>query len=175
MKVRDITVTALLAAMICVFSPWSIPVGTIPMTLATLSVYVASSVVDWKHGTASVLIYLLIGAVGIPVFSGFTGGFQRILGVTGGYLVGYIPCSVIIGLLLDRYGSVKWMYPLSILAGTLACYLLGTAWYMFLSRVSVASALLVCVVPFLLGDLVKIVAASLISYKLRKIIHRRFN
>ncbi len=167
-KVRDLTAVALMAAAICVFAPWSIPIGPVPITLATFAIYIVSAVVSWKHAVAAVLVYLLLGLVGLPVFSGFSGGLQQLAGPTGGYLIGYIPCALILGCAIDRFPRAKWMYPLAMLVGTAALYFLGTAWYVLASGVPTGPAILACVVPFLPFDGLKIILASLIAYPLRQ-------
>ena len=98
MKTKDMATTALMAALLCVLAPITIPVGPIPLSLATFAVYMAGAVLGAKRGIAAVALYLLIGMTGIPVFSGFTGGIQRLAGVTGGYLIGYLPCAWITAL-----------------------------------------------------------------------------
>ena len=85
---------AIMAALLCVASPWSIPVGPIPISLATFVVYLIGIVLGWLDGTIAVAVYLLLGAIGLPVFSGGAGGFQKLIGATGGYLIGYLPCVV---------------------------------------------------------------------------------
>ena len=127
---------------------------------------------DWKHGLLAVAVYILVGAVGLPVFSGFTGGVQKLFGATGGYIAGYIPCALIAGLLIDRFENKKWIYPAAMVLGTVALYALGTAWFMFVTKNSLAASLAVCVVPFLPGDALKIVAASAIAYPLRRLVRR---
>ena len=87
-KTLDMTTIAVMAALICVAGPLTIPAGPIPLSLATFAVYLAGSVLGRKKGTIAVGLYLLIGIIGVPVFSGFSGGFQKLAGVTGGYLVG---------------------------------------------------------------------------------------
>ena len=172
MHVKDMTLTALMAAAICLLAPWTVPVGPIPITLATFAIYTVSPLVSWKHGSTAVFIYLLLGLVGLPVFSGFAGGPQRLVGPTGGYLIGYLPMALIIGLLADRFPRRKWVYPLSMLAGTAALYSLGTAWYLLSTGTPLVPALLACVVPFLPGDGLKIVLASLIAWPLRQRLKR---
>ena len=98
MKTRDMTIIAVMAALICVAGPLSVSIGPIPLSLASFAVYMAGAVLGAKKGTLAVGIYLLLGLVGLPVFSGFSGGFQKLIGVTGGYLVGYLPCALITGL-----------------------------------------------------------------------------
>lgn len=153
--------------MICVVAPWTIPMVPVPISLGSLAVYVAASVIDKKHGTAAVLVYVALGAFGVPVFTGFSGGFGKVAGVTGGYIVGYIVCALIVGLIVDALEKRAWAYPLAMFAGTLALYAFGTAWYMIQSGAGFAAALLGCVVPFLIGDTIKIVAASALCFRLR--------
>lgn len=167
-KIKSIAFTGILAAVLCVLAPISFPVGAIPVSLATFAVYVIACSTDLKHSVISVVIYILIGAAGLPVFSSFTGGFQRIAGLTGGYLIGYIPCAFVIGLLVKKYENKKFIYPLSMVLGTAVCYSIGTAWYSFQTKSDFSAALLVCVVPFLVGDVIKIAAASCIGIALRK-------
>lgn len=172
MKLQKLAITGILAAIICIVSPFSLPLGAIPISLATFAVYIAACTVDVKTSVCSVIIYILLGAAGLPVFSNFGGGFHIISGVTGGYILGYIPCALIIGLLVKKFGSRKWIYPASMMLGTLACYFLGTIWYMMQTNSGVISALAVCILPFLIGDIIKISAASVIGFTLRKRLSR---
>ena len=171
MKVRDLTFTAIFAALICVAAPWTVPVGPIPITLATLAVYLAAAVLGWKKGTVAVVVYLLLGAVGVPVFSGFSGGFARLIGPTGGYLVGYIPCALLTGLVSDRFPK-PWGYAVGMVLGTVVLYALGTAWFCVQSGSELGHALAVCVVPFLIGDAIKIAAAIVLASILRPVLER---
>ena len=102
MKVKDMTLTAVMAALICIAGPLTIAAGPVPLSLATFAVMLAGTVLGKKWGTAAAGLYLLIGIIGIPVFSGFSGGFQKLAGVTGGYLVGYLPCAFLAGLGAER-------------------------------------------------------------------------
>jgi len=166
MKLRDIVAAALFAALICVMAPFGFNVGPIPITLATFAVYIAAAVLGWKWGTAAVLVYLLLGAAGLPVFSNFGAGFAKIAGPTGGYLVGYLPCALIAGLFADRFQKL-WGYAAGMLLGTVALYALGTAWFCVVSGTPFLKALGVCVIPFLPGDAIKIALAALVAVKLR--------
>ena len=175
MKTKDMTMTALMTALICVAGPLSISIGPIPLSLATFAVYLAAAVLGSKRGTIAVALYLLIGAVGVPVFSGFSGGVQKLVGVTGGYLVGYLPCALIGGLAVkpgQTEPEKKWLLPLTLILGTLAVYVLGTAWFMIQSGSALGAALGLCVLPFLPGDAIKIVAAMLLAWPIRKAIYR---
>lgn len=174
--VKRIAFTAVLAAVICALSPWTIPIGPIPLSLASFGVYIAACIVDWKTGTISVFSYVVIGAIGLPVFSGGGGGFGKLAGPTGGYIIGYIFCALIIGVLVDIFGKRrvigKIIYPLSMIVGTVVLYAFGTFWYMWQTPVAFGAALLVCVVPFLIGDAVKIAISSVICPTLRKTLKR---
>lgn len=168
---RTIAFTALLAAIVCVLAPWTIPVGPVPISLATLGVYLACCVIDCKHGVVATLAYVLLGAIGVPVFSGGRGGFGVLAGPTGGYIVGYVFLAFVSGLLIDLFGREKrvWVYPLAMIAGTVALYAFGTAWFMISTgSSSLGAALLTCVVPFLAGDGIKIAAATAVGYPVRR-------
>ena len=175
MKTKDMTITAVMAALLCVAGPLSISIGPIPLSLASFAVYLAGAVLGAKKGTLAVAIYLLLGLVGVPVFSGFQGGFQKLIGVTGGYLVGYLPCALITGLgVCENHEKQppKWLLPVCMVIGTAVLYFIGTAWFMIQTKNTLAAAMGMCVVPFLLGDAVKIVAASLIAWPVRKAVYR---
>jgi biotin transport system substrate-specific component len=169
MKGRDLTLTALLAAMLCAAAPWSVPVGPVPVSLATFAVYLAGASAGWKRGGLAALVYVLLGCAGLPVFSGFSGGIQKLFGVTGGFIMGYIPCALLSGLPADIFPGSRWAPPAGMALGTLALYAMGTAWFMLQTRSSLPAALLVCVVPFLAVDAGKIVLASLLAPRLRKL------
>ncbi len=171
MKTKDVTLIAVMAAMLCVAGPLSISIGPIPLSLASFAVYLAGAVLGSRRGTAAVGVYLALGVIGLPVFSGFSGGFQKLAGVTGGYLVGYLPCAFLSGL-GEKHGESdpkeKLFLPLRMALGTLALYLTGTAWFMMQTGNSLAGALSLCVLPFLPGDAIKIIAATLLTPPLRK-------
>ena len=165
------TFTALMAALICVAGPLSVSIGPIPLTLATFAVYLAAAVLGSKRGTLAVALYLLIGLVGLPVFSGFSGGFQKLVGVTGGYLIGYLPGAWIGGMGVKPGQAApgsRWRLPLFLALGTLAIYVLGTAWFVIQTGNGLVAALSLCVLPFLPGDAIKIGAASLLARPIRK-------
>ncbi len=171
---RTVAFTALLAAVICALAPWTIPLGPIPLSLASLGVYFASCVLDCKHGTAATVVYVLLGAAGMPVFSGGRGGFGVIAGPTGGYIIGYIFLALAGGLLIDLFGKEKraWVYPLAMIAGTVVLYAFGTGWYMIATDAGFLPALAVCVLPFLAGDAVKIAAATAAGFNVRRALRR---
>lgn len=167
MKVKEMCWIALMTALLCIVSPLTVPVGPIPISLATLAVYLAGALLGAKRGTAAVALYLLIGVVGVPVFSGFRAGPQQLVGVTGGYLVGYMLCAWAVGFCVERWGERRWIFPVSMLLGTALCYAVGMAWFMYLTQMNIAESLAACVLPFLLGDAIKIVLASVAGFTLR--------
>lgn len=170
MKTRDMTMIAVAAALICIAGPLSIAVGPIPLSLASFAVYMAGAVLGPKKGTIAVAVYLLLGITGVPVFSGFTGGFQKLAGVTGGYLLGYLPCAFLTGWGADQARDKRdvWRLVLMMIAGTAVLYLIGTVWFVLQAGKTLGAALAVCVVPFLPGDAMKIAAATLLTFPVRK-------
>ena len=166
---RQMVFTAVMAALICIAAPFVIPLpSAVPLSVATFAVYMAGALLGKEKGTLAVLIYLLIGLVGLPVFSGFTGGIARLAAPTGGYLVGYISCAFLTGLFADKFGGKLWSMAAGMVLGTLSLYLFGTIWFVISTGADVWSALLACVVPFLPLDGVKIAAACAVSVPLRK-------
>ena len=175
MKTIDMAQVSLLTALLCVIAPFQIPVGEVPITLATMAVVFISVLIGWQKGIVCCLLYLLIGACGVPVFSGFSGGFPKLIGVTGGYLLGYIPCAFLTGLGADGTRIIRdnrVSLPVAMLMGTFVLYLIGTVWFMALTGSSLGSALSICVVPFLPGDGIKILAVSLLALPVRKAVYR---
>ncbi len=167
-KTRKLTVTALFAALLCILSPWCISVGPVPISLASFAVMLTGASLGSKRGTLAVAVYLLLGVLGLPVFSGFTGGAQQLIGVTGGYLWGYLPCAFCTGLFADRFSSLLFRMS-GMLLGTVILYAVGTAYFCFLTKTAVAAAGLICVLPFLPGDALKIICAGLLCGKLRTV------
>lgn len=161
-NVYTLTTIAVMTAVICILSPFSIAIGVIPITFATLAVYLSVYLLGWKKATVSVLLYILIGLAGLPVFSGFTGGFAKLVGPTGGYLLGYLCITLTAGFFIDRFQK-RWLHLSGLLAGTALCYTLGTAWYCIQTGSALVPALGLCVLPFIPGDLLKISAVLLIG------------
>ncbi len=165
--IKSLTLRAILAAVICVIAPLSIPVGAIPVTAATLIIYIVCACMDMSFSVPAVLLYIFLGAFGLPVFSGFSGGFQILSGATGGFIIGYIPCAAVISLMCSRYPRKKFIYPLSMAIGTVTCYLFGILWFIYISRTSVSSAGGAVILPFIVGDIIKIAVACTVSIPLK--------
>lgn len=166
-SVRSMVFMAVFAALICVAAPFSIQVGPIPITLATFAIYLAGAILGGKRGTVAVIVYILLGAVGLPVFSNFNGGFGALIGPTGGYIIGYIPLVLITGVFSDMNSKKHWTMIVGMLLGTVALYTFGTAWYMILTGKDIASSLTACALPFIPGDAIKIACVSAIAIPLK--------
>ncbi len=167
---RRMVYCALFAALIAVFAQIQIPVGPVPISLATFGVMMCGLLLGWKWGAVSVMVYILLGAVGVPVFAGFKGGAAALTGPTGGYIIGYLPYAALAGL-----GVAAWQEKFGgrcalLVLGTVACYTLGTAWFMYQSGRDLADSLYLCVLPFLPGDAAKIALAAALAPRLRKAI-----
>ena len=161
---------AMFAALIAVCSIISIPVGQVPVTLQTFAVCLSAAMLGWKRGTLSVLIYILLGAVGVPVFAGLKGGFGVLAGPTGGYIVGFLLTAFVIGLAAEKWERRALPLVIAMMIGVLLCYTAGTIWFMLITKMHLGESLLLCVVPFLLPDAVKIAAAVLLSNRLSKVV-----
>lgn len=172
MKHKNLAVTAVTAAILCIFSPISLPVGAVPVSLGIFAVCLISALMPYKQSVAAVVIYILLGAAGLPVFSGFVGGFQQLAGITGGFIIGYIPCALITSILIGRSENKKFIYPLSMAVGVIFCYILGTAWYSLQTNTDFIAAVPICVLPFIAGDIIKIAAASVTGILIRKRLKR---
>ena len=167
-KTQNITLIALMSAILCIIGPFVIPIGMVPMSLTNLVIYLTIILLDKKRATISVAVYLLIGFVGLPVFAGFTGGAGKLLGPTGGYLIGYLVLSLVAGTILEKIEKVKI---LALSMGTIGLYLIGTMWLMFQSKLSFMSALTVGVLPFVVFDVIKILIAVVLENSIRKRMH----
>ena len=166
--VYQITFMALMAAVMCVLGPLAVPVGPVPISLTNLVVFFTVFVLGVKAGTGSYCLYLLIGLVGAPVFSGYAGGLSKLAGPTGGYLIGMIFMALIGGAVIEKMHRRLLPVMAAWGLGTLVNYAFGTVWFVYITHVSFAHALAVCVVPFILGDMVKIVAGTLLGREVRK-------
>ena len=168
LSIQQLAVTGVMTAVICILAPLSIPIGVVPISFTNLAVYLALYVLGVKKGTISYLVYLCIGLVGVPVFSGFTSGPGKLFGPTGGYLIGFILMAVIAGVFIDKFTDKMYLCFLGMVLGTAVCYLLGTLWLAYQGGMNFQAALAAGVLPFIPGDLVKIVIAMLIGPQIRK-------
>ncbi len=171
-KTYDMAYIAIFAVLMAVCSWISIPT-VIPFTLQTFAVFLAVCVLGGKRGTLSVIVFVLLGAVGVPVFAGFTGGPQVIMGNTGGYIIGFIFAGLLMWLMERLFGRKMWVQAVSMLFGMLTYYVFGTIWFMVVymrttGPVGVTAVLGWCVIPFIVPDLVKAALALFLGNTLRK-------
>lgn len=160
---------AVMAAITCILGPLSIPipVSPVPISLTNLAIYLTVCLLGWKFGTISYLIYLLIGIAGLPVFSSFSSGFAKLLGPTGGYLIGFIPMAVICGLAFEKFSN-RGLQIAGLIIGTLVAYIFGTAWLAVEAHLTFYQALLAGVIPYIPGDLIKIILVVLVGPIVKK-------
>ena len=166
------TMVALMAAVLCVLAPFSIPIGPIPISMATLGLYLTVIVLGGKKAIIVCLMYLLIGFVGVPVFSGFSGGPMKLIGPTGGYFFGYLLLTLIAGWFVDKFPKKRELCLLGFFLGTMACYVVGTIWLVFQMQMNFKSAFMIGVVPFLPGDVIKMIMALWIGNTIRRQVNK---
>jgi biotin transport system substrate-specific component len=175
-RARTVTMSfiALMAAVMCVVGPISIPlpVTAVPITFMFFILYLAVYLLGVKAGVMSYVIYLLLGFVGLPVFSGFTGGVSKLAGPTGGYIIGSILLILICGVFAERFKGQVRFYIAGMALGLAAAYALGTAWLAWQGNLSFGAALFAGVIPFLPGDAIKITAAALVCKPAKKLMAR---
>lgn len=170
MKTKELTLIGLMTAVTCILGPLSIPMpfSVVPISFTNLAIYFTVFLLGWKKGTISYLIYLLIGVVGVPVFSGFSGGIGKIAGPTGGYLAGFLLLAIISGLFIEKFRGKIYMYALGMVLGLAVTYLLGTTWLAYQLGLTFKEGLFMGVIPYIPGDIVKIAAALILGPILRK-------
>ena len=166
---RDMVFTALFAAVFCIIAPFSIPIGEVPVSLTNFLIYIAIYAIGWKKTTVSYLIYLLLGFVGLPVFSGFSGGISKLVSPTGGYLIGFIFTAVISGLIIEKFNYKKIFSIIGMLVGLVVTYTFGTAWLALGMGRTFMEALAIGVLPFIVFDFGKIIIVAVIGPQLRKV------
>lgn len=174
MPAKKLAITGAATAVFCILAPVSIPlpVSPVPVSLTSLILFVILYILGWQAGTICYLIYLFMGMLGLPVFSGFSGGMAKLAGPTGGYLAGFIFTALISGWMIEHSGGRRWLEVIGMILGMLAAYLSGTIWLSHLSGNSFRAALIQGVLPFLAGDAVKIVAAVTAAPVLKKRLKR---
>ena len=167
-RTKQMVLIALMTAVTCVLGPLSIPLpfSPVPISLTNFAIFLAIFVLGMKNGTISFIIYLLLGAVGVPVFSSFRGGFQVLAGPTGGYLIGFIFLALIMGFALDHFDRKLLPTIIGMIIGMVVCYAFGTVWLAKLLSLSFKEGLMMGVIPYLPGDAAKIIIAAIVGPKL---------
>lgn len=185
-RVYALTEIALMSAVFCVLAPISMPIpfSPVPITFGTFVLYLTATVLGYKKGSISVAVYLLIGLAGLPVFSGFTAGFTKLIGPGGGYMIGYLPAALLIGWLADKVmkqenvdgkqGRQGVRMAGILVCGAVLCYTFGTVWFLIVmdGTYTIGQAFFVCVLPFLPFELIKIVLASVIALPVKQKLKR---
>ncbi|MBO1870125.1 biotin transporter BioY [Lachnoanaerobaculum sp. Marseille-Q4761] len=167
--IKKMAIVSLMTAILCILSPVSIPIfiSPVPVSLGVLAIYLTAYVLKPVESLISVVLFLLLGIFGLPVFSGYSGGVAKILGPTGGYLVGFLFTVYISSLFIHLKKGIIFDI-LGMILGLAICYILGTIWFSYQQGKGFLASLLLCVVPFLLGDAIKIAVASIIGPEISK-------
>lgn len=167
--VKELTIIGLMTALTCIVAPFSIPIpiSPVPISLTNFAIYIIIYATGLKIGTVSYLIYLFLGAAGLPVFSAFSGGFGKLAGPTGGYLIGFLFLAVIQGFFIKIRPGNNTFAIIGMITGTVICYLFGTAWLAFQANLNFNAALAAGVIPYLPGDAVKIIISAIIGPKIQ--------
>lgn len=171
---QDITYIGLFTVLIAICSWISIPT-TVPFTLQTLGVFLTIGLLGGKRGTISIIIYIVLGAVGLPLFAGFSGGVGIIMGNTGGYILGFLFTCLIMWAIEKLFGNSYLTLAVSMVIGLIVCYAVGTLWFITVytqntGSIGVISVLGLCVFPFIIPDLIKIIVALYLTKRLKKVI-----
>ncbi len=171
MKTKDMAYIALMAVLMSVCSWLSVP-AAIPFTMQTYAVFTALLLLGGRRGSIAVAVYIALGAVGLPVFSGFAGGVGKLMGPTGGYIIGFVFTGLCYWLFERLFGDKLWAKLIGLALGLAVCYVFGTVWfvqvYSATKPISYASALGICVFPFVLPDIAKMALAVLTERVLKK-------
>jgi biotin transport system substrate-specific component len=166
-NIRFLTGTALMTAALCVLGPMSLPIGPVPISLTNLTIYFFLYILGTKQSAAAYLVYLLVGMAGLPVFSGYSGGLQKLAGPTGGYLIGFIPMILMAGPVVERMWQNRVVCIAAMELSVWVAYLFGTAWLAVSLQRTFGEALAMGVIPFILVDFLKIAAAAVVGPELK--------
>ena len=173
-KTYDTVYIGVFVVIMAICSWISIPT-LVPFTMQTFALFFAVGMLGGKRGTLVVLVYLLLGAIGVPVFAEFTSGIGILLGNTGGYIIGFVFAALFMWGMEKAFGRKAWILALSMVLGMVIYYIFGTVWFMAVytrttGAVGLATVLGWCVIPFVIPDLIKIALALVLSKRLCKII-----
>ena len=165
---KTMTKIAVMTAVTCILGPVSIPIGPVPISLTPLAILLSVYVIGTIEGTVSTFLYVLMGAIGLPVFGGFSGGFGIIAGPTGGYIIGYIFLALIAGWFIHNFYDIIWVQFLGMCLGTAVLYTFGTVWLAKVAGMSFQAALAAGVLPFIAGDILKIICTIALGRAINK-------
>ena len=164
---KTMTRIAVMTAVICILGPVSIPIGPVPISLTPLTILLSVYLLGMAEGACATLLYVVLGAIGLPVFGGFTGGFGIIAGPTGGYIIGYVFLALIAGWFIHKYYDRVWLQFLGMCLGTAVLYAFGTVWLAKVAGMTFMEALAAGVLPFIAGDVLKMVLAIALGRAIR--------
>ncbi len=171
LRTLDLAYIALFSVLTAVCAWISLPIMTISFTLQTFAVFAALLTLGGRRGTYVVLVYLLLGLVGLPVFSGFQGGPGVLLGATGGYIIGFVATALLYWLITAKFGTSLPVAVAACVLGLAVCYAFGTVWFLKVfsdSSMDLSKTLGLCVTPFVLPDLCKLALAAVLSQRVKK-------
>ena len=171
-QLRMTVYASLLAALTAAGAYLTIPIGPVPIVLQSLFIFLSGLLLGSRWGVASVGVYLLAGALGLPVFAGGVGGIGRFAGPTGGYLLGFLPAVYVIGLITEKTRKRVVFDVFAMVCGSIIIYSCGVSWLKILTGMTLAKTMVVGMYPFILGDALKIAAAVPIAKALRPVINR---
>lgn len=160
---KEITIAAVLTAITCVLAPISIPIGPVPISLGVFCIFLIGAMLPPHLAVMSTLVYIVIGAVGVPVFTNFEGGLQKLIGPTGGFLVAYPLMVLIIAFSIVIFKKNIFSVAVGMLLSMVVLYTFGTAWFVISTGSTIKQALLLCVTPFIAVDLTKLICAAALS------------
>ncbi|MFI3210362.1 MAG: biotin transporter BioY [Peptostreptococcaceae bacterium] len=163
MKSKDLVLCSLFASITVICAQISLPIGSVPFTLQVFSVMLVSLLFDKNKSFISILVYVLIGAIGLPVFANLTGGFGILFGPTGGYILSLPICAYVVSSLNEKFSKNNFQTFLIMVFGLLIVYLFGTSQFMLITKNDLLTSLSLCVLPFVIFDLIKIIMAIYIS------------
>lgn len=166
---KDLVLTGMFTAILCVMAQIIIPIQPIPFTLSLFAIFLIGALLPPQYAFLSVFVYILLGAFGVPVFAGLKGGFAILFGKTGGYIMAYPFMSLITALFYKYFKKYKIAaLVIGMLVSLIVCYLFGTLWFSIISGMDFITALTFCVVPYILFDIIKIILATGASTILHK-------
>ena len=167
MNIRSITKIAVFSAILSILGPINVPIGAVPITLTSFVIFILSALLLPHEATLAVLLYIVLGLIGIPVFSGYLAGISILAGPTGGYIIGFLVSSIIISFINKLHKSIL-KYLISFIIGTIVIYMFGMINLIFILKMNITSALITGVVPFIMPDILKIIFASVTVHILNK-------
>ena len=174
MKARNMALCGLFTAVLAICAWISVPMGDTVITLQTFGIFLTLGLLGGKRGTVTVLVYLLLGAIGAPVFSGFRGGLGALLGTTGGYIFGFMSTSILYWMMTSFMDTPR-IRLIAMVLGLLLCYICGSWWYMTryltAAQTTLGLVLLKCVVPYLIPDAIKLTLAWILTSKLKRFVY----